>query len=259
MKKHILNYSIPTLLFVALVMSCTEADIESPPVANLSGMTKGYENNDGFSTYRENYTYDNSGRVHTVTIEQFPNGFNKHIDTYYYNTAGKIERINQYGNTDKVFLWQDSKITQSSIVVSGVTLQYSEFQYDVAGNLTDITLYSLQPDETYLVSYTFHYTYFQDGNLQEELTYAPDANGGENIFISRKTFWGYLSEANPFPIVVILPNVKTQKQLPTYYRHEAEGYGITYNMSYEFREDGKVIKRKMSSSYGEEVTQYSYY
>jgi hypothetical protein len=68
-----------------------------------------------------------------------------------------------------------------------------------------------------------------------------------------------MDAANPFPMVEILPTVKTQTKLPTVYRVEENGLDILYNVSYEFRSDGLVGKRLATSTSDNEVVAYNYY
>ena len=103
------------------------------------------------------------------------------------------------------------------------------------------------------------YLYFDDGNLYKVLLYNASAEGEEPVLISTRTYDGYIDVVNPFPMVEILPTVKTQTKLPTVYRVEEGGIDLLYNVSYEFRADGLVGKRIASGTQDSEVVAYSYY
>jgi hypothetical protein len=64
---------------------------------------------------------------------------------------------------------------------------------------------------------------------------------------------------NPFPMVDILPTIKSQHQLHTSYRVEENGVDIHYNLLYEYRADGLVDKRTASGPGGKETAVYLYY
>ena len=77
--------------------------------------------------------------------------------------------------------------------------------------------------------------------------------------LSTRTYEGYIDSANPFPMVEILPTVKTQVKLPSSFRVEENGVDLIYNLSYEFGDDGLVKKRTATGAQTTEVAVYSYY
>ena len=105
----------------------------------------------------------------------------------------------------------------------------------------------------------FGYLYFTDGNLYKQFSYAPSPNGEEPILLSTRTYEGYIDSANPFPMVEILPTVKTQSKLPSSFRVEEGGVDLAYNLSYEFGNDGLLKKRTARSAQATEVAVYIYY
>jgi hypothetical protein len=92
------------------------------------------------------------------------------------------------------------------------------------------------------------------------MVYVPTPEGAEDFALIRTdTFDHYLDQENPFPMVEILPNVKSQSKLPTSYRTEANGKDILYELSYEFDDDGKPLRRTASFPGGSESATYLYY
>lgn len=65
----------------------------------------------------------------------------------------------------------------------------------------------------------------------------------EPLLISTTIFDGYIEKDNPFPMVDILPTLKTQKWLPATYPVEENGADLLYNLSYAFHEAGGVNMR----------------
>jgi hypothetical protein len=117
----------------------------------------------------------------------------------------------------------------------------------------------LQPDGNFKLSTVgvlFHYV---DGNLYKHLVYTPSNGNDEELYlVSTSTFENYIDKDNPFPMIEVLPGINVQKKLPGTYRHEANGHDLRYNLSYEFREDGKVSKRTVTGPTAEVVV-YQYY
>lgn len=87
----------------------------------------------------------------------------------------------------------------------------------------------------------------------------PQSDPEEHLLISTQTYEGYFNAKNPFPMVDILPTVKSQHQLHTSYRVEENGGDIYYSLMYEYRADGLAGKRIASSSGGSETAVYHYY
>ena len=101
--------------------------------------------------------------------------------------------------------------------------------------------------------------YFLDGNLYKSLTYIPNEGSGEYTLISTKTYDQYIDAANPFPMVEILPTVKTQTNLPLATYWKKTEYRSIIALTYEFREDGLVSGRLASSGNLSETAIYMYY
>lgn len=102
--------------------------------------------------------------------------------------------------------------------------------------------------------------YYLDGNLYKKIVYYPTSNSDEELIVtSETTFDTYLDADNPFPMVEVLPNMKTQKKLPSTNRYKANGHDLLYNRSYEFRPDGKVGKRTAIRGTTSDIAVYHYY
>ena len=225
----------------------------------LSNMPKGYEIAAGSWGLKETREYDALGRVSKVHIEKATPAKSSHTKTYFYTPAGELEKINLYPGTDEVYTWQNGRIIKSEEIRNGVVKSYIEYDYDDHGNVSGTINYYLQEDGQFAVGLQFGYLYFTDGNLYKQFSYAPSTNGEEPTLLSTRTYDGYLDSANPFPMVEILPTVKTQVKLPSSFRVEENGVDLIYNLSYEFSDDGLVKKRTATGAQASEVAVYSYY
>ncbi len=225
----------------------------------LSNKPKGYEIAAGSWGLKETREYDTLGRVSKVYIESATPTKRSHTRTYFYTPAGELEKINLYPGTDEVFTWQNGRIIKSEEIRNGVVKSYIEYDYDDHGNISGTINYYLQEDGQFAVGLLFGYLYFTDGNLYKQFSYAPSANGEEPTLLSTRTYEGYIDSANPFPMVEILPTVRTQTKLHSSYRVEEAGVDLIYNLSYEFGDDGLVKKRTATGAHTSEVAVYSYY
>jgi len=225
----------------------------------LSNMPKGYEIAAGLWGLKETREYDALGRVSKVHIESATPAKSSHTKTYFYTPAGELEKINLYPGTDEVFTWQNGRIIKSEEIRNGIVKSYIEYDYDDHGNVSGTVNYYLQEDGQFAVGLLFGYLYFTDGNLYKQFSYAPSPNGEEPILLSTRTYEGYIDSANPFPMVEILPTVKTQSKLPSSFRVEEGGVDLAYNLSYEFGNDGLLKKRTARSAQATEVAVYIYY
>lgn len=225
----------------------------------LSNKPKGYEIAAGSWGLKETREYDSLGRISKAYIESSTPAKSTRIETYFYSSSGQLEKINLYPGTDQVFTWQNGRIIKSEKIRDGVLRSYIEYDYDSQGNISSTVNYYLQEDGQFAVGLQFAYLYFTDGNLYKQFSYGPSANGEEPALLSTRTYEGYIDSANPFPMVEILPTVKSQTKLPSSYRVEEGGLDLVYNLSYEFGNDGLLKKRTASGPQATEVAVYSYY
>jgi hypothetical protein len=225
----------------------------------LTNKPKGYEIGGGGWSLKKTYQYDELGRVLYVHNEKSTPATSSNTETYFYNAAGKIQKINTHPGIDVLFTWASDKITKSETVDHGVLKQYTEFDYDEQGNISGAANYFRQPDGQLKLAFLNLYLYFLDGNLHKSMTYIPGNGPEEYALISTKTYDGYLAKANPFPMVEILPTTRTQTKLPSSYLVEENGITLRYNFTYEYRADGLVTKRIARSGILTETAHYQYY
>ncbi len=225
----------------------------------LENKPKGYEIAAGTWGLKRSIEYDALGRIHKVHVESATPAKSTRTETYFYNAAGEVEKINKYPNIDEVFTWQNNRIIKSENINYGELKSYTEYDYDDFGNVSATATYYKQPDGQFKLGTLLGYLYFTDGNLYRALTYVPAPDGDEPILLSTRTYEGYIDAANPFPMVDILPTVKTQTKLPSTYRVEENGVDLLYELSYEFRADGLVGKRTATGKQTSETAVYLYY
>lgn len=225
----------------------------------LAGKPKGYEVSGGQWGLKKTYEYDELGRVQYVHIEKFSPATSFYTETYHYNADGTLQKINTYPLKDIQFTWTNGRITKSESIDNGVLKEYVEYEYDEHGNISGTANFFRQPDGQFKLSFINVYLYYADGNLYKSQTYIPSEAPGEYSLVSTSTFEAYINETNPFPMVEIIPTVKTQSKLPTMYSVEANGVTLEYTITYEFQSDGKVSKRIARVGNLSETSNYLYY
>ena len=226
----------------------------------LSGLPKGYETSGGGWGMKKTYEYNSKGNIARVLWENYTPNVSTGIHTYYYNDVDQLIRVNTDPGHDIKYRWENGKITKQEKVRDGVVRSYSEYGYDDHGNVGSYRTFYLQPDGTFSLSDVTLLLYYPDVNLYKKIVYYPTPNSDEELVeISETTFDSYLDADNPFPMVEVLPNMKTQKKLPSTYRHKANGHDLLYNLSYEFRPDGKVGKRTAIRGTITDIAVYHYY
>jgi hypothetical protein len=225
----------------------------------LTNKPKGYEIGAGSWGLRKTREYDSLGRISKVNTETATPATTSRTETYYYNPAGQLEKINLYPGIDQVFTWENNRIIKSEKINHGVLKSYIEYTYDEYGNISAMVSYYLQDGGQYAVGGQFAYLYYEDGNVYKSFSFAPAKEGEEPILLETRTYEGYIDAANPFPMVDILPTVQTQTKLPSIYRLERDGIELVYDLSYEFGESGLLEKRTATSAQASEVAVYSYY
>jgi hypothetical protein len=225
----------------------------------LQDMPKGYEVNGGGWNLRRTFHYNASGKVSKIQWDSYTPFHRSGTDTYYYNSSNQLTRINSYPGQDVFYYYDGARIVKEEKVDNGVVDRYTEYAYDDSGNVGSFRTFYLQSDGRFELGLSVLLLYYQDGNLYKKLDYAPTGNSDETYLVATTTFESYREEENPFPMVQVLPNVSTQKQLPSSYRYEANGHNLLYDFSYEFRTDGKVSKRTARQGTTSETAAYNYY
>lgn len=225
----------------------------------LGGTGKGYEIFAGNWRYKKNYEYDENGRVSIIRWEKNTPYFSEGTSRYFYNNAGQVVKVIESAVQETIFLWENGKIVRTEEYTNAVLTKYTMYGYDAAGNVGEAAVHHRQPDGQYKMSFLFVYLYKTDGNLYKQLVHAPIEGSDDYNLIATRTFDNYLDVENPFPMVEIVPNMSTQPNLPGTYRVEENGHDILYQLSYEFSDDGKPLKRTAVSPTASETAHYEYY
>jgi len=225
----------------------------------LTNRPKGYVIGSGLWSLKKLYEYNEAGRVKYLHIEKSTPATSAHTETYFYDQAGLLQKINSYPQIDIVFTWANNRISKSENIDHGVIKEYTEYDYDAQGNVSGAANYFRQPDGQFKLGFLNIYHYYLDNNLYKSQTYIPKNGTDQLTLISTRTYDGYMEKQNPFPMVEILPTVKTQNKLPTIFIIEENGMILNYSLSYEFRTDGLVTKRTTSNGSTVETSNYLYY
>lgn len=225
----------------------------------LTNKPKGFELSDGRWTLKKFFEYNEDGRVKFIHIEKSSPAISNHTETYFYDDKGRIQKINIYPKIDMVFTWSMGKIIKTESIDNGVVKELIEYEYDDRGNVSGTANYFRQNNGQFKLGFINVFMYFLDNNLYKLLTYIPTNGSNQYTLISTKTYDGYLNKENPFPMVDILPTIKTQNQLPSTYIIEEQGQRLIYQISYEFREDGRVSRRIVTNKNLSETSRYLYY
>jgi hypothetical protein len=226
----------------------------------LLGKPKGYNNSNSVDSYATMYEYDIQGRITKRNWVSHTPYKQSGTDEYFYNNANQVIKIRKHAYKEIVFTWSGDRIIKSEEVQEGVVKSYTDYGYDDAGNVGLVAPYYRQNNGEYKAGLFFVYLYFNDGNVYKQLTYNPleDAEA-EPVLVSTKTYDNYLDVANPFPMVEILPGIKSQRKLATTYVVEENGTTQTYHITYEFREDGQPAKRHTTGAGNAQIVDYQYY
>ena len=225
----------------------------------LGGHGKGYEVVGGGWRYKKRYEYNDDGAISKVYWDQYTPGHTGGIYTYVYNATGKLEKIIRSSVREEIFLREGDRIVKSEEYTNNVLTKYTLYGYDIAGNVAEAAVHYRQPDGRLVLAMLFVYLYHMDHNVYKVLTYSIPAGSEEQVLVATKTFDNYLDVENPFPMVEIVPDQNAQNKLPSSYRVEENGHDITYQLTYQFSNEGKPLSRTATSPSGSETAQYEYY
>jgi len=243
-----------------LVIGSGHTDTLSVTDDELSGLPKGYDARGGTWRIKKTYEYDEKARISKVNWETYTPNKKTGTETYHYNQWDQLTRINTRPGHDILYSYVDARIFLAQRIENGVLEGYTNFDYDEHARLAGYQIFDGRPDGTFLNTSIVVLLYYPTGNLYKKLVYMPATSAEEEPVLSTtETFDSYVNKENPFPMIDVLPNVKTQKTLPTSYRFEGHGRDLQYYFSYEFTQDGKVSKRTVSGPGPSESATYEYY
>lgn len=225
----------------------------------LATKGKGYTTGAGLWTYQRQFTYNLDGTLAKVEWEQATPGTIKGTILYHYDDNGKLLKSIDNAVQETVYIWEGNRIVKSERIKNGVLVEYKLYGYDAAGNVGEVTQYNKPDGGNFVMSLMSVFLYHMDGNIYKQLIYNPNGDVENPILISTRTYENYLSVANPFTMVEILPNVKSQINLAGTYREEGNGSSFTYDLSYEFDSQGRPTKRISTSGTTSEVANYQYF
>ena len=224
----------------------------------LIGRAKSYSTSagNGWSSSRLiHYALD--GKIERITwVNAFP-GQTTGERLYFYNEAGRIEKVVTSPVTYILYLHENGRIVRSEEYDNNELDQYTLYGYDAAGNIGEVAIYDRQADGSFVFSLDFVYLYYNDGNLYKKLAYQP-IPGKEHALLSTDSYENYIDKSNPFPLEII-HGQPIQSKLPSTYRHETGGKTLNYSLSYEFLPDGRPSRRTVSGTSIGETTTYEYY
>lgn len=225
---------------------------------DLAGVSKGYTISAGSWGYKRYFSYRPDGKISSIFWEQRTPGLSSGTYAYEYNASGTLVKMTETPYTHTQYVTENERIIKTEKYTDGVLKQYTLYGYDDAGNIGEAAIYYRQQTGELKLGLLFVYLYYTNGNLYKQLTYTPVEGTEEHALISTRTYEHYLANENPFPIE-LLPNVNSQPNLPASYRVEENGHDIQYSFTYEFDNEGRVIKRIASSTKGSEIAIYNYY
>lgn len=228
----------------------------------LKGKIKSYEVWTSEGSEKRTYEYDLKGRIaKTITEQNAPHNPITLIDIYFYDAQDRVTKINKWPGRDVHYTWNNNKIVRAEVYQDDQLIQYANYDYDVFNNLVGVEPFYKQNDGSFKMSGVTVYLYFEDGNLYKSLTYNNPGDDQEPILLITRTYENYLDTDSPISMFEFLPTVQFQNRLAGTYRFENHSImkDITYQLSYEFSEDGFLSKRIASAPGETQTTNYSYY
>jgi hypothetical protein len=225
----------------------------------LAAKVKGYATGAGSWSYQRKYTYNLDGNVAKINWQQGTPGVLSGVYTFHYDENGILIKSTDNPVEETLYTWEGDRIVKSERIKNGERVAYSLYGYDDAGNVGEVSQYDKQDDGNFVMSLMFVYLYHNDGNVYKRIVYYPGEGEDNLTLISTQTYESYLDVENPFTMVEILPNKKTQLTLPRSFRLEENGFDLTYNLTYTFDAEGRPTTRTATSGTTREVTNYEYF
>ena len=224
----------------------------------LSGMPKSLELTSTFDIETHQYFYNSNKKISKTIINHNDSWSNwTSIFRYYYDNELNLTRKTLFFgdseadasyNNDIIYIWENGRVIQTDYMVGNTKSFYTIYEYDEQNNVILKKEYDIVSSTEELLLYKTNYTYNQNNDLIENRTtiyYHPNdwwPEEGESTTII--SYGEYTQFSNPFPMNEIIPGVFYQQNLPGIMTIQIDDNPLeTYNYTYEFDSNGRLIKR----------------
>lgn len=214
-----------------------------------------------FSQSKNSFEYNEEGLVSKIHWEsKNPFGTTTGTNEYAYDESDQIIRITRLGGAmETAYTWDGGFIVKEERITGGALASFIQYEYNDHGQIEKASLLIRNPAGEFVVDTYTGYTYLEDGNVHKVTIYSFSPAAGEFVMAQTTTYEGYVEGHNPVQLEV-LPNQSIQTKLPTYYSRQTQTAFQEYNVSYEFAENGNLIKKSVTGAVADSgVTTYTYY
>lgn len=225
----------------------------------LRNKPKSIESFSGNWIIKKTYEYNELGQISKINWERNTPNYTSGVKTYYYDSNGFVNRVNNYPNNDEYFYFSNRRVYRSDEIDFGITKSYKLYDYDSNNRVVGISKYDRQPNGSYINTMIFVYLYHNSGNIYKQLTYINNSNINQFELVSTRSYSNYFNSDNPFYSLEILPNYQPQLQLPADYNVFENGVNMDFSFSYEFSANGFPTRRISSGTGSSEIVNYEYY
>lgn len=223
---------------------------ESSPLVGAIGTPgfpkslKKYQN--GNLYYWAQYNYRTDGNIGAVQYSHPESGPEIFTDTYYYNTEGKLLRLE--GHDVYNFHWDKNRIVEAdkyNAMWHGRSKIF--YTYNPEGQIIQRTENNLD----FGFKEKIIYSYFEDGHLKTIEQYGDYNESGIWTLYFVTNFEGYEEDKNLFLELEIIPGQIAQHQFPSSmsYKHlTAPDYDLYEAYQYKYDTDGRVSEKVSGSN-----------
>jgi YD repeat-containing protein len=219
------------------------------------------KNGSGLSQSKSTFEYNEEGLVSKIHWEsKNPFGTTTGTNEYAYDESDQIIRITRSGGAmETAYTWDGGFIVKEERITGGALASFIQYEYNDHGQVEKASLLIRNPAGEFVVDTYTGYTYLEDGNVHKVTIYSFSPAAGEFVMAQTTTYEGYVEGHNPVQLEV-LPNQSIQTKLPTYYSRQTQTAFQEYNVSYEFAENGNLIKKSVTGAVADSgETTYTYY
>jgi hypothetical protein len=225
----------------------------------LSGLLRAYETEGSTGYYKQEFTYNPSGNLQSVSWTNSKNQAQSGLYTYLYNEGEQLQQIHSLPeNESQKLFYEDGILVKNERHGFTDVLDFETYVFDEKGALAYIAYRKKLPNGNVEMKGYREFIYLSNGNV-ESIAYFVFNSPVEVVLAQRISYSEYTHYDNPLPYYNGVPGLYYQPNLAGKIIVEEHGQTHTYFMEYTINSKGQVTQRTLSGPIGQELTKYTYY
>ncbi len=225
----------------------------------LSGKLKAFETEGQAGYYKQEFSYNTTGKLDQVQWTNSKNQTQMGKHSYKYNEFGELVQIHATPeNHSQMLTYENGLLIKNERPSLSEKFEFEVYNYDSNGNLQSIT-YKIKfaSGAEGIVGYRI-FSYFPSGNA-ESIEHYLFTSPVETVMQEKIQYSEYTLYDNPLPNFNNIPGLLYQPKMPGKIVYHQHGQTNTYKLDYEVDGNSRALQRTLHGPGGIEETRYYYH